>query len=76
MKLLVVLLAASVVQPKIPKTWNQTAITTLELPLANPRYSSIHVSEEMYYRIPDRVIYKNYPVYYPGREPAGYMEWL
>ncbi|HLJ15253.1 MAG TPA: hypothetical protein VKV15_12205 [Bryobacteraceae bacterium] len=76
MKLLVVLLAASVVQPKIPKTWNQTAITTLELPLANPRYSAIHVSEETYYRIPERVIYKNYPVYYPGREPAGYMEWL
>ena len=29
-----------------------------------------------YYCIPERVIHKTYPVYAPGREPAGYAEWL
>src|SRR5260221_9016627 len=32
--------------------------------------------EDAYYRIPARIFYKNYPVYHPDREPAGYMEWL
>lgn len=76
MKALAVLLAASVFQPEIPKTWEDQAVTTLEVPLANPRYSPVHLSGEAYYRIPARVLYKTYPVYAPGREPAGYAEWL
>ena len=46
------------------------------MPLANAKYSPVHISEEEYYRTPVRIIYKSYPVYEPGREPAGYMEWL
>ncbi len=38
--------------------------------------SRAHVSADYYYRIPVRPIYKSYPVYAPGREPAGYEEWL
>jgi hypothetical protein len=60
----------------IPKTWDDTAITTLEVPLANPVGSPKHVPADYYYRIPVAPIYKNYPVYAPGHEPAGYMEWL
>src|SRR5262249_26931677 len=26
--------------------------------------------------VPVKPIYKSYPVYAPGREPAGYLEWL
>ena len=63
-------------QPNIPKTWTDAAIAALELPLANPRYSPIHVSEKAYYQIPTRTIYRSYPVYHPLREPAGYQEWL
>jgi hypothetical protein len=60
----------------IPKTWDDAAMATLELPLAYPAGSPKHVSSEYYYRIPVRPIYKQYPVYAPGREPAGYWEWL
>ena len=76
MKALAILLAASAFQPQIPKTWTEAAVAALELPLANPKYSPVHISEQTYYRISERVIYKSYPVYHPSREPAGYMEWL
>jgi len=76
MKALAVLLAASAFQPELPKTWTDAAVAALELPLANPKYSPVHISEKTYYRIPERIIYKSYPVYHPSREPAAYMEWL
>jgi len=76
MKALAVLLAVSTFQPKIPKTWKTSDVEALEVPLANPKYSPIHISEVAYYRIPVRIIYKTYPVYHPSREPAGYMDWL
>jgi hypothetical protein len=76
MKALAVLLAVSTFQPKIPKTWKTSDVEALEVPLANPKYSPIHISEVAYYRIPMRIIYKTYPVYHPSREPAGYMDWL
>jgi hypothetical protein len=76
MKALTVLLAVSLFTPKIPKTWNDPDVTTLEVPLAKPNYSPTHISEQTYYQIPARVIYKSYPVYHPSREPKGYMEWL
>jgi hypothetical protein len=76
MRALAVLLAAGVFQPTIPRTWKDADVMSLEVPLANPRFSPLHVSEEQYYRIPERVIYKSYPVYGPGLEPEGYMEWL
>jgi hypothetical protein len=76
MKALANLLAVSTFQPKIPKTWKTSDVEALEVPLANPKYSPIHISEVAYYRIPERMIYKTYAVYHPGREPAGYMDWL
>jgi hypothetical protein len=63
-------------EEKIPLTWNSNDVEGLEVPLADPRFSPKHISQEEYYKIPARVIYKNYPVYYPGREPAGYREFL
>lgn len=60
----------------IPRTWDDAAMKTLEVPLANPIGSPKHAPADYYYRIPVRTIYKQYPVYAPGREPAGYMEWL
>lgn len=47
----------------------------LELPMASglrPR----HVSSDYYYRIPERKVWKTYPIYAPGREPSGYFERL
>jgi hypothetical protein len=64
------------VQPVVPRVWDDHAIATLEVPLANPAGSPKHVSSDFYYRIPVRPVYKTYPVYAPGREPEGYMDWL
>lgn len=60
----------------VPRTWDDAAMDKLEIPLANPIGSPKHVSADYYYRIPVRPIYKQYPVYAPSREPAGYMDWL
>jgi hypothetical protein len=60
----------------VPKMWDDAAMSTLEIPLANPIGSPKQAPAAYYYRIPVRTIYKQYPVYAPGREPAGYMEWL
>lgn len=63
-------------QPSIPKTWDDEAIHSLELPLADPAASPSHISSEYYYRMPVRPIYKSYPVYRPDKEPAGYFDSL
>lgn len=62
--------------PEIPKTWDKAALTTLEVPHPDPRFSPVAVPVEYYYRVPVRPVYKTYPVYAPGREPSQYIEWL
>lgn len=63
-------------RPRIPRTWDAEALASLELPLAVPEVSPKFVTPDYYYRIPERPIYKTYPVYVSGKEPPGYMEWL
>jgi hypothetical protein len=63
-------------RPVIPQTWDDAAMATLEVPLANPIGSPKHVPADYYYKIPVRPIYKSYPVYAPGHEPSGYIDWL
>src|SRR5579885_3603041 len=63
-------------QPGVPRVWEDQEIATLEVPLANPAGSPKHISSDFYYKIPVRPVYKTYPVYAPGREPEGYMDWL
>jgi hypothetical protein len=48
--------------PQIPKTWDDTELQSLELPLATPEYSPVHVPAEYYYRVPVQPIYKSYPI--------------
>ncbi|MDQ2920442.1 MAG: hypothetical protein M3R52_02325, partial [Acidobacteriota bacterium] len=62
--------------PMIPKTWDDKALATLELPLASTGSPAEHISSDYYYRMPVRTIYKNYPIYAPGKEPPGYFEKL
>jgi hypothetical protein len=59
--------------PNIPRTWDDEALLSLEIPLAHPEVSPKYVSSDYYYRMPVRPIYKSYPVYRPGKEPAEYM---
>jgi hypothetical protein len=60
----------------IPKTWDDLAIDSIEVPLADPGASPAHVRSDFYYRIPVHKIYKSYPIYPPDKEPPGYIEWL
>src|SRR5258706_91382 len=76
MRLALVALPILLSAQPIPRTWNAASLNGLELPLAQPTFSPIQISEEAYYRIPERILYKTYPVYHPGREPAGYLDWL
>ncbi|RYY14916.1 MAG: hypothetical protein EOO36_13455 [Cytophagaceae bacterium] len=43
------------------------------MPLPTPGASPHHVSARSYYQLPERIAYKNCPVYAP---PKGYWEWL
>jgi hypothetical protein len=62
--------------PAIPRVWDDAEMAGLQLPLVQSNASPKQISSDYYYRIPVRTIYKNYPVYAPGKEPAGYLEWL
>src|SRR5579863_4616930 len=63
-------------RPSVPQAWDEGTVANLQLPLAEPKHSPVEIPWEYYYRIPRRLIYKSYPVYAPGHEPAGYFEWL
>ena len=62
-------------RPEIPKVWDDAAMRDVELPLA-ARIPVHHVPSDYYYRIPVRPNLKTYPIYAPGKESAGYWEWL
>ena len=62
--------------PLIPKTWDEEALASLEVPLPDPSFSPAAIAADYYYRMPVRPIYKSYPVYAPGNEPLGYGDWL
>src|SRR5262245_27953095 len=62
--------------PAIPRVWDDAEMAGLQLPLVDSTASPKQISSDYYYRIPLRTIYKNYPVYAPAKEPAGYLEWL
>lgn len=61
--------------PDVPRVWDDAAMREVELPLA-AHIPVHHVAAEYYYRIPTRPNLKTYPIYAPGREPAGYWKWL
>jgi hypothetical protein len=62
---------------EVPKTWDDEQIKNIEVDLAEPSASPTHVNADYYYSIPTEVqVYKSYPVYAPGKEPPGYLDWL
>lgn len=62
--------------PAIPRFWSEELLRTYELPLATPERTPRHVSSEYYEALPQRVLYRSYPIYRPDREPAGYFDRL
>src|SRR5690349_8230461 len=62
-------------RPEIPKTWDEAALSEWATPLAGINVRATHISSKEYYSLPIDNL-KTYPVYFPGREPAGYWEML
>ncbi|MBS1858690.1 MAG: hypothetical protein JST11_25190 [Acidobacteria bacterium] len=63
-------------KPDIPKAWDDKEVERFELPLAQRDRSPRYMTSEEYYKLKVRPIYRTYPAYPPGREPAGYIESL
>ncbi len=62
--------------PDIPKVWDDRAVETMEVPLAQRDRSPRYMTSAEYYALKVRPIYRSYPAYAKGREPAGYLESL
>jgi hypothetical protein len=62
--------------PVIPRAWDDRDVATFEVPLAQPDRSPRYLSAAEYYALDVMPIYRGYPLYAPGREPAGYLESL
>ena len=67
---------AQAFNPVIPHAWDDREVETFEVPLAQPDRSARYLSAAEYYALDVMPIYRSYPVYAPGREPAGYMQGL
>ena len=60
---------------KPPVTWDEAALHEWATPIAGLNVRPGHFSAEEYYKAPVDNL-RTYPVYFPGREPAGYWEML
>jgi hypothetical protein len=67
---------AQIFYPDIPHAWNDKDVAKLELPLVQRDRSPHYLTAEQYYALKVRTIYRTYPVYAPGRAPAGYLDSL
>ena len=68
--------AAQNFHPDIPKAWDDKEVERFELPLTQRDRSPRYITAEQYYAMKVRPIYRSYPAYAKGREPAGYLESL
>jgi Di-haem oxidoreductase, putative peroxidase len=67
---------AQTFHPEIPRAWDDREVEGFEVPLVQPDRSPRYLSAAEYYALEVMPIYRCYPVYAPGREPAGYIESL
>src|SRR5271170_3616839 len=67
---------AQTFHPDIPQAWDDKEVERLELPLAQRDRSPRYMTAEQYYALKVRPIYRSYPAYAKGMEPAGYLESL
>src|SRR5687768_5309021 len=74
--LTVVLSIAPLFSQTIPKTWDEAALSGSLLPPPVKSANIQQVPADYYYRMPERVMFRRYPVYASGSEPAGYLEML
>jgi mono/diheme cytochrome c family protein len=62
--------------PNIPRAWDDAAVASMELPLVQRDRSPRYITSAEYYALTVRPIYRAYPAYVAGREPAGYLDSL
>ncbi len=60
----------------IPRTWDEARLDAQHVPLADARVHVTQVSAQTYYAMPERSLYRSYPIYHPDREPPGYLAEL
>jgi mono/diheme cytochrome c family protein len=58
------------------RIWNDRDLSDWATPVAGLNVRPGHFSEKEYYSAPVGEFVRTYPVYFPGREPAGYWEML
>ena len=68
-------LAAAQQTTQPPVTWDESSLREWATPIAALGVRPGHFSAEEYHKAPVDNL-RTYPVYYPGREPAGYWEML
>ena len=61
--------------PEIPRVWDEAALAEWATPVAGLNVRPAHVTAAEYYALPEENL-RTYPVYLPGREPAGYAEMI
>src|SRR5262245_12025748 len=59
-----------------PRFWNDRELADWATPVTGVNVRPGHFSERDYYAAPDGEWVRTYPVYLPGREPAGYQDML
>lgn len=59
-----------------PRIWNDQALAEWAAPVVGLNVRPGHFSEKEYQETPLGEWVRTYPVYFPGREPAGYWEML
>lgn len=62
-------------QPRIPSVWEERGFQGWHMRVAGQSFTAGHFTEDEYYRAPIDNL-RSYDVYYPGREPEGYWEFL
>ncbi|MEM6994466.1 MAG: hypothetical protein AAF721_28380 [Myxococcota bacterium] len=60
----------------MPRTWDPEQTESWLLPLAHEGLMHVHPPASYFDSLPDRPIYRSYPVYHPDEEPEGYREFL
>jgi hypothetical protein len=79
--LAIALVSSGAVQPndgviEAPRFWNDHDLSDWATPVAGLNARPGHYSEQEYYAAPVGEFVRTYPVYFPGREPAGYWDRL
>lgn len=58
------------------RVWTDKDLAEWATPVAGLNVRPGHFSEKEYYSVPPGEFLRTYPVYLPGREPAGYSQWI